>query len=242
MGEPRDYRHWIKDIDLVAFHAVEKETDLYIRAISNLQRKALKSIVRWRSSLESYIERHPEFLTALEPLDMTPDAPQIVREMIDVSTSVGIGPMAAVAGAIAERVGKDLLPFSSEVIVENGGDIFLRSSKLRRVGIYAGESPFTGKLALEIGPKKEGLGICTSSGTVGHSFSYGRADAVVVIAPSASLADATATAVCNMVRTVEDVPAAIHFAEGISAVIGGLVIKGDKLGAWGEVKLCSTEG
>ncbi|MDY6833512.1 MAG: UPF0280 family protein [Chloroflexota bacterium] len=240
MGEPKDYRLWIRDIDLFSFHVMVKETDLYIRATSNLRSKAMKSVAKWRSSLESYIERHPEFMTALEPLDATSDAPQIVKEMIDVSKSVGIGPMSAVAGAIAERVGRDLLPFSSEVIVENGGDIFLRSYKLRRVGIFAGESPFTGKLAIEIGPEEEGLGICTSSGTVGHSLSYGKADAVVVISPSTSLADATATAVGNMVRTSDDIPMAIDFAEGITSVIGGLVIKEDKLGAWGEVKLCPT--
>src|SRR5512139_2688293 len=136
--ETRFYRDWSKDKDLISFTVTVKESDLYVRATRNLSRKALRVLLKHRASLEEYIERQPEFLTSLEPLAIGPDAPQIVRTMGEAAVKAGVGPMAAVAGAIAEHVGKELLPFSREVIVENGGDIFLKTQKTRSIGIYAG--------------------------------------------------------------------------------------------------------
>jgi hypothetical protein len=147
--------------------------------------------------------------------------------------------MAAVAGAIAERVGRELMKLSPEVIVENGGDIFMKTLTNRLVGVYAGSSPFTGKIALEVEPEETPLGICTSSGTVGHSLSYGSADAVIVISPSAALADAAATAIGNLIQESGDIPMGIEFAQDIAGLKGVLIIKGDKLGIWGEVKISS---
>ena len=123
----RAYRHWVKDEGLISFNVVVKETDLYIRASSNLRSKAYKLVLKYRSMLEEYIKRNPPFLTSLEPLTVGEDAPLIVKEMARSASRVGVGPMAAVAGAIAEFVGNDLLAFSPQVIVENGGDIFLKS-------------------------------------------------------------------------------------------------------------------
>ena len=237
MYEPRSYRHWIRDKDLVSFNVVVKETDLYVRARRNLKRKALKAVLKYRSSLEKYIDRNPAFLIALKPFPVGEDAPHIVKEMARASEQIGIGPMAAVAGAIAEYVGRDLLAFSPEVIVENGGDIFLKVSQGRLVGLYAGKSPFTGKIALQIEPEETPLGICTSSGTVGHSFSSGKADAVIVLSPSAPLADAAATAIGNLVEDVGDIPRGIEFAQGIEGLRGAVIIKEDKIGLWGEVKI-----
>lgn len=241
MYEPREYRHWIKGKDMVSFTVDIKETDLHIQAKRNLKRKALKSVMRHRSSLEKYIERHPNFLTTLGPLPLGEDAPNIVISMAAAAFKIGVGPMAAVAGAIAEGVGIDLLEFSPEVIVENGGDLFLKSNSRRMVGIYAGESPFTGRLALEINPEETPLGICTSSGTVGHSLSLGMADAVIVLSASASLADAAATGIGNMIREVDDIPKAIKFAENVDGLRGVVIIKGEKLGVWGKIKLAHVD-
>jgi len=237
MYQPRTYRLWVKDSDLVSFTAMAKETDLYIRARRNLKRKALRAIIKCRSPIENYIARHPSFLSAREPLPVAKDAPQVVKEMSWAAEKVGVGPMAAVAGAIAEYVGRELSAFSSEVIVENGGDLFLKSSKLRLVGIYAGESPFTGKFVLEIEPEETPLGICTSSGTVGHSLSLGSADAVIVLSSSTALADAAATGIGNLIKEVTDIPRGIEFAQGIGGLKGVVVIKGDKMGLWGKVKI-----
>jgi ApbE superfamily uncharacterized protein (UPF0280 family) len=240
MYQPRTYRHWVKDKDLVSFNVVVKETDLYIRARANLKQKALKLVLKYRELLEKYIEKHPSFLTSLEPLAIGDDAPHIVIEMAESARKVGIGPMAAVAGAIAEFVGSQLLDSSPEIIVENGGDIYLKSSVKRLIGIYAGKSPLTGKIGLEIKGQDTPMGICTSSGTVGHSLSRGQADAVIALSRSAVLADAAATAIGNLILKPDDIPSGIEFAQGIDGLNGVVIIQGDKMGLWGEVKICQT--
>ncbi|MBU2535236.1 MAG: UPF0280 family protein [Chloroflexota bacterium] len=241
MYQPRTYRHWVKGDDLVSFSVVVKETDLYIRAASNLHRKAHRLVLKYRSSLEKYIARRPDFLTSLEPIEVEAEAPKIVRDMADAARMAGVGPMAAVAGAIAEFVGKELLDFSPEVIVENGGDIYLKIQRQRTIGIFAGGSPLTGKLGLEINPEDTPLGICTSSGTVGHSLSFGRADAVIVLADSATLADAAATAIGNRVSEPADIEKGIELARDIGQLRGVVIIKDDKLGVWGGVKIVPTQ-
>jgi len=240
MFEPRTYRHRVKGNDLIPFNIVEKETDLYIRASKNLKRKAYKLVLKYRSMLEKYIERNPSFLTSLKPMPVTEDAPHIVKAMSESAERAGVGPMAAVAGAIAEFVGNELSTYSPEVIVENGGDIYLKSLTKRIVGVYAGKSPLSDKIGLEINAEDTPLGICTSSGTVGHSLSYGEADAVVVLSGSATLADAAATAIGNLITHPSDIPRGIEFAEGVGGLKGVVIIKDDRLGLWGEVKICQT--
>lgn len=237
MYEPRTYRCWVKDSDLVSFTVVVEQTDLYIRARHNLKDKAMKSTLKYRGSLEKYIKHHPLFLTTLEPYQAEADAPLIIREMARASRIAEVGPMAAVAGAIAEAVGRDLLHFSPEVIVENGGDIFLKTSKKRLVAIHAGPSPFTGRIALEIKSEETPLGVCTSSATVGHSLSLGNADAVIALSRSTALADAVATAVGNVVSDADDIPRAIEKAQGIEQLRGMIIIKDNKMGVWGEVRI-----
>lgn len=237
MPEPRFYRHWIKDDDLVSFELTVKQTNLYIRSRRNLRNKALNSVLKHRSSLEAYIEHHPLFLTTLDSYRAEAEAPAIVKEMARVSQLTGVGPMAAVAGAIAEEVGRDLLSFSSEIIVENGGDIFLKTSRKRLVGIYAGQSSFTEGIGLEITPGETPLGIGTSSGTLGHSLSLGGADAVTVLSTSTALADAAATALGNMMQAADDISKAIEKAQNIEGLRGVVIISGGKMGVWGKVTL-----
>jgi ApbE superfamily uncharacterized protein (UPF0280 family) len=166
------------------------------------------------------------------------NAPGIVKAMAGAAAKAGVGPMASIAGAMAEFVANDLGLYSREMIIENGGDIFLKSSTVRRIGIYAGDSsPFTGKIAIEVPPAEKGLGVCTSSGTVSHSLNFGKADAVCILADSAALADAVATAAGNAVKTKEDVEEGIAIANSIEGVRGVLIIVADKLGTWGKIKL-----
>lgn len=237
MYQPRTYRCWIKDDDLVSFNVTIRETDLYIRALCNLQAEALEVVLRHRTPLEEYIENHPFFCHTLEPCRVAEDAPDVVKNMAQAAQASGVGPMAAVAGAIAEAVGNDLLAYSPEVIVENGGDIFMKTSRSRLVGIYAGVSPVSGKIALEVNPEETPLGICTSSGTVGHSLSFGTADAVVALSSSAALADAAATAIGNCVKSLDDIALAVERARNIEGLDGVIVIKGDRVGVWGKLKL-----
>ena len=240
MYEPRTYRYWINYKDLISFNIVVKETDLYICASTNLKRKAYRLVLKYRDKLERYIGQHPTFLTSLEPLPVDENAPRIVKAMAEAAVRVGIGPMASVAGAIAEFVGNELLAFSPEIIVENGGDIYLKSLGERIVGIYAGKSHLTGKIGLKINGQDTPLGICTSSGTVGHSLSYGKADAVIVLSKSATLADAAATAIGNLIAQPDDIPSGIEFAKGIEGLNGVIIIKDDNMGLWGEAEICQV--
>ncbi|NLL05750.1 MAG: UPF0280 family protein [Clostridiaceae bacterium] len=237
MYEERVYREIFKGINLKFFGVCLEQTDLMIGATKELYSEALLLVKKYRSSLQTYIKQHPEFLTSLEPVEAADNAPCIVKRMCDAAFLAGVGPMAAVAGAVSELVGMGLLNFSEEVIVENGGDIFIKTNSKRKVGIYAGNSPLNEKIALEIFPDKTPLGICTSSGTVGHSLSFGKADAVVVLAKDTFLSDAVATATGNRVKTAQDIGDAIEFAAGIKGVEGILIIVGDKIGAWGSISL-----
>lgn len=148
-----------------------------------------------------------------------------------------MGPMAAVAGAVAEFVGRDLLKHSANVIVENGGDLFVRAKQEIHIAIFAGESPLSYKIALKVKPEETPLGICTSSATVGHSLSFGIADAVCVKAESAALADAAATAIGNRVREPREIKNALEAGTQLPGVMGILIVAGSQMGVIGEMEL-----
>ncbi len=238
MYQPRTYRHWVSSPDLVSFSVAVAETDLRISASEDLTEEARRLIIKYRDKLEGYIKEQPLFLSSLEPLPGARGAPSIVKEMVRAARRTGVGPMAAVAGAAAQYVGVELLKLSPELIVENGGDIFLKSRRERVVAIYAGGSSLSGKIGIRIKGAATPLGVCTSSGTVGHSLSFGRADAVVAVAKSAILADAAATALGNRIKTVADIAGGLKYAKGIDGLLGAVIILGDKFGAWGDVEIC----
>jgi ApbE superfamily uncharacterized protein (UPF0280 family) len=240
MYQPRTYRRWVKTKDLITFNIIVEETDCNISAVINLQSKARKSILKYRAILKKYITSHPLFLTTLEPFPVEEDAPLIVKAMAEAGEKAAVGPMAAVAGAIAHFTGNELARFSPEIIIENGGDIYLRSRQDRLIGIYAGRSPLSGKLGLEIAGQDKPMGISTSSGTVGHSLSFGKADAVVVLAETAILSDAIATGMGNLILQASDIPAGIERAQKIPGIKGVVIIKDEEIGMWGDIKLCRT--
>jgi ApbE superfamily uncharacterized protein (UPF0280 family) len=226
---------------LTSFQTVVKETDLLIRAVTNLDSEAKESILRHRGYIEAFIQQHPDFLTSLVPLQLSKPVPGIIADMIKAAAECGVGPMAAVAGAIAESVGHDLLKLSREVIVENGGDIFIRTHQPVTVGIFANRSPLNMRIGLKIDCQNHPMAVCTSSGTLGHSLSLGSADAVTVVSRSCSLADAAATAVANRVKQKEDVKKALSFAKNIKGVKGLLIIKNDVAGMWGDLNVVQLQ-
>lgn len=235
----RFYRENMRAEGLVSFTVAIKESDLFIWAERNLSAEARDSLACHRSDLEAFIASQPRFRTSFRPFEEVPDdSPPVITLMAAAAARAGVGPMAAVAGAIAELVGKDLAPLSPEIIVENGGDIHIRSARPRRVGVFAGKSPLSGNLALRIPPTPgEGLGVCTSSATVGPSFSAGRADSALVVAESASLADAAASALGNRAKSAEHIEEALSSVASIEGVMGCLVIIGDSLGMRGDLEL-----
>jgi hypothetical protein len=237
MYKKRKYRGYTKADDLIKFEVIECETDLLILADKDLSESARQSVLKYREQLIKFINQYPEFLKTLHPFRVPLFVPQIIRNMAWAAKRCKVGPMAAVAGAIAELTGQDLLPHTKEIIIENGGDNFLKITKPRKVGVFAGNSPFSEKIALEIDPQDTPCGICTSSGTVGHSLSFGKADAVCVISRSAALADAAATAIGNVVQDVNTIDAGLKLAKKIRGLKGVLIIKGDKMGILGKIKI-----
>ncbi len=235
--QERTYRNRVSNNSLVSFQVSVCETDLFILSDADLSRAALSSVYKHRGFIELYIKNHPDFLTSLAPVNEDDLAPPIIRDMLKYSSIAGVGPMAAVAGAISEYVGNDLLKLAKNVIVENGGDIFLKSESETRVCIFAGASPLSYKVNILIKPEKTPIGVCTSSGTVGHSLSFGNADAVCVVSKCATLADAAATAIGNLVKGKQDVKAALERGMKIEGVSGILIIVGENLGAMGDIEL-----
>jgi hypothetical protein len=223
--------------DLVSFHVVVKETDLWVSADRNLEEETRDLVLTYRLQLESYISSHQTFMTTLQPYPEDPWAPPLVREMIKMTRSVGVGPMASVAGAMAQFVARDLLRSTGQIIVENGGDIFLKAERPITVSIFAGESPLSEKIGLKIPIRLMPLGICSSSGTVGHSLSMGAADVVCILSSSAILADGAATSFCNLIKGKRDLEMVSRRAQKIKGIFGGLAIIGDVMVTWGDVEL-----
>jgi len=242
MVEARTYRAQMSQAHLVSFRTVVQETDLMIQADRKLSGVSRELVLRYRGHIESYIARHREFAKTLVPWPASGPLPEIVQEMVAAARQVGVGPMAAVAGAVAQQVGQGLLAQSREVVVENGGDLFIKLEKPATVGIYAGESPLSMRVGVNIESRAGPVAVCTSSGTLGHSLSLGVANAATVIADSCSLADAAATAIGNRVDSSSTVESAIEFGRAIEGIQGLVVICGETIGAWGAVDLEALEG
>jgi len=237
----RFYRDWVKVKGLFLTHIMEKETDLQILTDKFLDRYfVLERIRSYRWDIEKYIDKDRRLLVSLKPITVELNAPLIVREMAKQSKEANVGPMATVAGAVAEFLGRDLLKKGyKDVIVENGGDIFLKTRKICTIGIYAGKSKLWNKLGIIIKPKYTPMGICTSSGTIGHSLSFGAADSVIILSKNTALADAVATATGNRVKSKEDLQSALDFAKSITGVIGVAIIIKNNLISWGKIEFNS---
>jgi ApbE superfamily uncharacterized protein (UPF0280 family) len=235
----RFYRSHIQSANWFSFTVQVKESDLWIRARKDLTKEGYDRVYQHRLALETYIRQKPEFRESLQPLPLDPLAPPIVQAMLEAGHTAGVGPMASVAGAVAQFVGQDLLKLTEDIVVENGGDLFVRCQEPLTVGIFAGDSPVSGRLGIALNPSAKSLGLCTSSATVGPSLSFGKTDAVTIRSSSAVLADALASAVGNRVRTARDIPGALEWAQEVPGVEGVLIIIGDQMGVWGDIELVS---
>lgn len=240
--EERIYRNLVRPQNLLSYNVTVKETDLFIHTDIDLKQKAKDSILTYRSQIESYIEQHPEFQTTLAPWRIAGPSPEIIQKMVQAGDKANTGPMASVAGAIAQMVGLELLKYSETVIIENGGDVFVKSEQPISVGIYAGNSPLSMKIGLHIHALNHPMGVCTSSGTLGHSLSFGKADAVSVVADSCFLADAAATAIGNVVQKKQDLEIAMEFGKSIHDIRGIIIIQDEHIAMWGDLELARLNG
>jgi ApbE superfamily uncharacterized protein (UPF0280 family) len=237
MYEERFYRGMMRPQDLVCYEVVYKETDLFCCTRQDLGDYIRGRVLFYRNQLEEYIHVKPIFRESFVPIKHDPFAPGIVREMISASTRLGVGPMATVAGAVAEFVGNDIIDSSDVFIIENGGDIYLKTDIERVVQIYAKDSSFSQRIGIRLKPSEAPYGICTSSATVGPSLSLGVADAVCIVATSALFADGLATCLGNIVQKKGDIPIAIEKGRAFPGVIGILIVLGEHLGIWGDLDI-----
>jgi ApbE superfamily uncharacterized protein (UPF0280 family) len=147
--------------------------------------------------------------------------------------------MSTVAGLFAREAGNEIIQNFSveELVIENGGDIFALLKTNLVLSVFAGNSPLSERIGLEITPKNSPLGICTSAGTVGPSLSFGKADAVVVVAKDVLVADAFATAFGNKIKSPADVEKVINEANIHPEILSLLIICEDKVGVWGEFEI-----
>jgi ApbE superfamily uncharacterized protein (UPF0280 family) len=195
-----------------------------------------REIINQRRILTDYIHRHEEFLSALSPIRLLPDAPEIAIRMHEASLKTGVGPMAAVAGVTAQIAAEAALAAGAEeAIVENGGDIYIASNSDVTIGLYAGDSPLSGKLGFAVTRKEMPLAICSSSGNMGHSLSFGNCDLVSVTSNNAALADAAATLACNLVKTADCITPTMENIVMIPGILGILIINDDKVGVSGKL-------
>jgi ApbE superfamily uncharacterized protein (UPF0280 family) len=242
MHQERTYRNLVNTEKLFAFRVVVKETDLLVHAGKKLQHKTRELVLEQRGYIEAYIKSHPDFAVALNPWRIDGPAPSIVVDMVKAGENAGVGPMAAVAGAVAEHTGLGLLKSTEHVIVENGGDVFIKTDTPLTVGIFAGKSPLSLRLGIRLSGGPKPMAVCTSSGTVGHSLSLGKADAVCVVADSCSIADAAATSIGNKIQSIADIEYAIAKGKGIAKIRGIIIIVGEKIGMWGDLEVVPLQG
>lgn len=193
-------------------------------------------IVRQRWLLEDYIRGHPAFGSSFEPVELLPDAPEIARRMARAGRAVGVGPMAAVAGAMAQWAAEGgLKAGAAEAIVDNGGDIYLQVAGPVVVGLHAGMEQPANRLAFSLQPADTPVAVCSSSGTMGRSASLGRCDLATVVAGDAALADAAATQAANLIRTTDDIDVALERIMAVKGIDGLIVVKDDRVGLAGHL-------
>jgi len=235
------YRNTINTKDLVFYRAIYKETDLLIGSEENHKECIEKRVVNTRKILDEHIENNHLFYESLAPIGYNVDAQKIIKKMCIASKKAGVGPMAAVAGAFCSEAFDEIADIAQEVIIENGGDLLIRSKKQRTIALFAGKSPLSMKLGLKIKPSITPTGICTSAGTIGHSKSFGNADMALVISKDVLLADACATKLGNLIITDGDLKKATEQIYSIEGIIGAVAIIKENIAAVGDLDIVPIE-
>ena len=235
MYEERFYRH-LKGA--FAQEVAYYESDLYIISDNSIDNGHVRRILmKYYNQIREYIRVNPEFLNSLSPLALDDTAPPIIKDMLRVSLLSGIGPFSSVAGAIAYYVGREILETSKEVIVENGGDIFLKIEEDKSIGIYLGKSFRPDFLAIKVRKRNYPFGICSSSSKIGHSLNFGKADLLTVLAKDTILADSLATAYSNRIQRRKDIGKVLKDARDNRLVEAVIVAFSGELFFWGDIKL-----
>ncbi|MGE4263015.1 MAG: UPF0280 family protein [Desulfovibrio sp.] len=239
----RSYRESVRpQAGETCFQVVLEQTDLFVTAQCDLRDPMLDLVRGLRGELKNYILMAPGFRESLVPVEVPDSAPAIAREMARAASLVNVGPMAAVAGTFAQFVADRFAPVSPNLIVENGGDIYLHSTRERVVALLG--DPVSGaRLGLKLSRRDFPLSLCASSASIGHSLSLGKGELVVVRAKSGAFADAAATALANLVDTADDLDLVLARAKKMAplGLEGVFVQAGGALGVWGKMELVALE-
>ncbi len=221
-----------------SYQVVLEQSDLYITSATDLSTLALDRLQQVRGQVLAYTQVNPDFLPSLYPVPDDPRAPDIVRKMVRAGELFQVGPMAAVAGAIAQDIAGCLAARSPEVIVENGGDIYIYSRRSRTIGLLPHPDQDM-SLGMVITSNGFPCAVCSSSATVGHSLSLGHGDLVAVKAQSGAVADAAATAFCNLIRDKKSLSGLRRKADGLMGreISGLLAQKGEDMVVMGDMEL-----
>lgn len=232
---PRSYRQTCKQGDLVNFTVRVAQTDLFIRAETDLASIALPFLVQIHEDIRSYIDSNVSFLTSLTPITVPDSVPLIVKRMVQASWKFDVGPMATVAGAISQETARYLQSYSGNILIENGGDLYAINDHPITVSICFDPGDPSNRFLFELEACPQGIGVCTSSGIVGHSFSRGKAHAVTVICQSAYHADGAATALCNMIQSEADIDKTIEHARNYQEIVGLIIVMKKRIGIFGNI-------
>jgi ApbE superfamily uncharacterized protein (UPF0280 family) len=223
---------------LNSLHIVFKQTDLWLKADGELDPWQIKMCLKTvYQEIEQYINMNEDFLLSLRPCEVSEVAPEIIKEMSRNALQANVGPMAGIAGAIADSIGKILLLKHKLIFCNNGGDIFYMASDEQSFFISAPGSPFHNMIKIHVPSALKGKGLCTSSGISGHSINMGRAYAVTILAKNACLADVWATAISNRIKSHLDIENVLDWCLEKESIEGGVILVDNYIGAWGDIRL-----
>jgi len=201
--------------------------------------EAIKEIKRHRQELANYIREHPEFQYALKPIKVPLESPTVIKIMAEASKIAKVGPMAAVAGALADLGLQAMFKSGAKTaVVEDGGEIAAFTNRPISISILSSSLNLSGMIGFCITREDCPIGISTSSSKTGHALSFGEADSVTVVAENASIADAAATAICNSVLGVDvekSIQLGLKRSKSIEGVKGVIIIRGGYAGLAGKL-------
>lgn len=242
--QPRFYRNQMGEGRFRSFTIGYKDSDLWIGVdipsyTSKIADFAQEKLVDLRKELEAYILKNTSFASSFSPIGVLKEAPPMAHFMGNAAHLAQTGPMAAVAGSFSEFIGKAILEKFDvkELVIENGGDIFLSLERDMVFSVYAGSSTLSGKIGIELNATETPIGVCTSAGTVGPSTSFGKADAVVVISKNTGVADAFATAIGNRVQSADNIEKQLIIVDQEPLIDSILIVCEGKVGFKGKHEL-----
>jgi len=235
------YRKNISVKDKHCYRLKYKYTDLFITSDREILKELEGPVLSFYKEIEKIISGEPAFERSLVPVEIKSYYPPFIKKMCHASRMFGVGPMAAIAGAVCDSIAESIAHNCRFLMIENGGDIFIKSTTGVKVGLYSSNSHFSDKLNIEFDAEQTPCGICSSSGHIGHSLSLGSSDLVTIMSDTTTLADAAATAVANSIKEQTDIEKAINQYKKNKEIKGLVIIKGNKIGIWGAIQLSSME-